>query len=102
MEVPDGLPGSRAATIRPPADRQLGPGPGSSVHRNEPRLVDDGRPGLFLELKRCCLLGYGLRFRRIGNLDDQILHRLGRAAVARDRMQRAGWLVEGFARAELL
>src|SRR5262245_8673316 len=49
-EVADGLPGPRAAAICPPADVQLGSGPGSPLHRNEPRLVGPRGAGLFLEL----------------------------------------------------
>src|SRR6266581_4174270 len=48
------------------------------------------------------LLGYRLRLGRIGDLNDQIPDRLRRAAVARDRVQRAGRLVERPARPELL
>src|SRR5258705_65528 len=48
------------------------------------------------------LLGNDLRLGRIGDLDDQILDRLGRAGVARDGVECSGRLVEHSARPEFL
>src|SRR5215831_2521158 len=52
-----------------------------------------------MELSR---LGNRRGFRRIGDLDHQILHGLGRAGVARDCVQGIGRLVERFTRSEPL
>src|SRR5262245_42402181 len=46
--------------------------------------------------------GHGLRLRRIGDLDDEIFCSLARAAVARDRMQRAGCFIERLTRSQPL